>query len=306
MTDLLDTGALADCLAAIGLPDWPVALQPLLKTRMSTAAHGDYGRWRDIVTALPDAASDQQKLRELLLGLSPWRKGPFDVGGIKIDAEWRSDLKWARLAKTILPLTDRKVLDVGCGNGYYALQMRKAGAGTVIGIDPTLIYVMQFLAVNTFERDPFTFILPLRLEETPNARKIFDTTFSMGVLYHQRSPIDHLQRLKQTLRPGGQMVLETIFVPGEESYACTPKDRYARMRNVWLLPTIAELTTWMRRTGYRDIEIIDESVTTTDEQRSTEWMPFESLREALDPDDPSKTVEGWPAPRRVVVTAISP
>jgi len=75
---------------------------------------------------------------------------------------------------------------------------------------------------------------------------------------------------------------------------------------VWLLPTIAELTTWMRRTGYRNIEIIDESVTTTDEQRSTEWMPFESLREALDPDDPSKTVEGWPAPRRVVVTAISP
>ena len=306
MTDLLDTGALADCLATIGLPDWPVALQPLLKTRMSTAAHGDYGRWRDIVTALPDAASDQQKLRELLLGLSPWRKGPFDVGGIKIDAEWRSDLKWARLAKTILPLTDRKVLDVGCGNGYYALQMRKAGAGTVIGIDPTLVYVMQFLAVNTFERDPFTFILPLRLEETPSARNTFDTTFSMGVLYHQRSPIDHLQRLKTTLRPGGQLVLETIFVPGEESYACTPKDRYARMRNVWLLPTIAELTTWMRRTGYRDIEIIDESVTTTDEQRSTEWMPFESLREALDPDDPSKTVEGWPAPRRVVVTAISP
>jgi tRNA (mo5U34)-methyltransferase len=306
MTDLLDTGALADCLASIGLPDWPVALQPLLKTRMSSAAHGDYERWRDIVTALPDAASDQQKLRELLLGLSPWRKGPFDVGGIRIDAEWRSDLKWARLAKTILPLTDRKVLDVGCGNGYYALQMRRAGAGTVIGVDPTLVYVMQFLAVNTFERDPFTFILPLRLEETPSARNTFDTTFSMGVLYHQRSPIDHLQRLKTTLRPGGQLVFETIFLPGEESYACTPKDRYARMRNVWLLPTIAELTTWMRRTGYRNIEIIDESVTTTDEQRSTEWMPFESLREALDPDDPSKTVEGWPAPRRVVVTAISP
>ena len=306
MTDLLDKDALAECLTAIGLPDWPVALQPLLETRMSTAAHGNYGCWRDIVTALPDAASDRQKLRELLLGLSPWRKGPFDVCGIKIDAEWRSDLKWARLAETIQPLTDRKVLDVGCGNGYYARRMRKAGAGIVIGIDPTLVYVMQFLAVNTFERDPFTFILPLRLEETPSAGNRFDTTFSMGVLYHQRSPVDHLQRLKTTLRPGGQLVLETIFLPGEESYACTPKDRYARMRNVWLLPTIAELKTWMRRTGYRDIEIIDQSVTTTDEQRSTAWMPFESLREALDPDDPSKTVEGWPAPRRVVVTAISP
>ncbi len=306
MTDMLDANALADCLTAIGLPDWPGVLQPLVKSRMSAKGHGDYERWREIVMALPGAASDQKKLRELLLGLSPWRKGPFDIGGIEIDAEWRSDRKWERLAEAVLPLTDRKVLDVGCGNGYYALQMRKAGASAVIGIDPTLLYVMQFLAVNTFERDPFTFVLPLRLEEMPNARNRFDTTFSMGVLYHQRSPIDHLKRLRTTLRPGGQLVLETIFVPGEESYACTPKDRYARMRNVWLLPTIAELTTWMRRTGYQDIEIIDQSITTTDEQRSTEWMPFESLREALDPDDPSKTVEGWPAPRRVVVTAISP
>lgn len=306
MTGVLDTDALADCLASIGLPHWPDALRPLLQTRMSRKGHGDYERWQEILAALPEAAPIQEKLRELLLGLSPWRKGPFSIQGIEIDAEWRSDRKWERLAKAVLPLEDRAVLDVGCGNGYYALQMRRAGARAVIGIDPTLLYVMQFLAVNTFERDSFTFVLPLRLEEMPNANNKFDTTFSMGVLYHQRAPIDHLQRLKTTLRPGGQLVLETIYLPGEESYACTPKDRYARMRNVWLLPTIAELTTWLRRTGYRDIEIVDRSITTPDEQRSTEWMPFESLREALDPDDPSKTVEGWPAPRRVVVSAISP
>jgi tRNA (mo5U34)-methyltransferase len=305
MTGVLDTDALADCLTSIGLSHWPDTLRPLLKTRMSRRGHGDYERWQEILRALPEAASDQEELRELLLGLSPWRKGPFSIQGIEIDAEWRSDRKWDRLAKAIVPLEDRTVLDVGCGNGYYALRMRKAGARTVIGIDPTLLYVMQFLAVNTFERDSFTFVLPLRLEEMPNAKNKFDTTFSMGLLYHQRAPIEHLRRLKTTLHPGGQLVLETIFVPGEESYACTPKDRYARMRNVWFLPTIAELTTWLRRTGYRDIEIIDRSITTVDEQRSTEWMPFESLREALDPDDPSITVEGWPAPRRVVVSAIS-
>jgi tRNA (mo5U34)-methyltransferase len=128
----------------------------------------------------------------------------------------------------------------------------------------------------------------------------------MGVLYHQRSPIDHLRQLRRTLRPGGQLVLETLFVPGEESYACTPEDRYARMRNVWLLPTVAELSTWLDRSGYRRIEIVDKSLTSTDEQRSTEWMTFESLSDALDPDDPERTVEGWPAPRRVVVTATAP
>lgn len=304
--DLLDTDALADCLTSIGLQDWPDVLQALLETRISARAHGDFEHWREIVTALPDAGNDQARLRELLLGLSPWRKGPFDIGGIRIDAEWRCDRKWARLADSIQALDGRTVLDVGCGNGYYALKMRQAGASTVIGIDPTLLYVMQFLAINRFKRDSRTFVLPVRLDELPPARNAFDTTFSMGVLYHQRSPVDHLRQLRTTLRPAGQLVLETIYVPGEESYACTPRERYARMRNVWLLPTIAELTTWMERTGFRDIELVDTSITTTEEQRSTEWMTFESLQEALDPDDPSKTVEGWPAPHRVVVTAINP
>ncbi len=206
----------------------------------------------------------------------------------------------------IAPLEGRSVLDVGCGNAYYAMQMRIAGARAVIGIDPTLLYIVQFLAIDHFLQTGHVFVLPLRLHELPQDSRSFDTTFSMGVLYHQRSPIDHLRQLKGTLRTGGQLVLETIFVPGKESYACTPPDRYARMRNVWLLPTIAELTTWLRRSGFADIEVIDESVTTTDEQRSTEWMAFESLREALKPDDPDWTVEGWPAPRRVVVVAIAP
>ncbi len=303
--DLMSGSALDATLSAMGLGHWLPELMPLLEQRMSVANHGDFERWQNIVTGLPKLANDPTSLKDSLLELSPWRKGPFNVGGVAIDSEWRSDLKWARIESAISSLDGRNVFDVGCGNGYYALQMRNAGASRVIGVDPTLLYVMQFLAVNMFVKDSAVHILPLRLEETPSADNAFDTTFSMGVLYHQRSPIDHLRRLKTTLRSGGQLVLETLFIPGEGSYACTPTERYARMRNVWLLPTIAELTTWMRRTGYRDIEIVDQSVTTTDEQRSTEWMTFESLREALDPDDPSKTVEGWPAPRRVIVTAIS-
>ena len=304
--DMFDFSALSERLSAMGLGHWPAALEPVLETRMSAKSHGDFERWRDILAVLHEAAPDSGKLRELLLGLAPWRKGPFHVAGLDIDSEWRSDLKWARVVNAIRPLEGRKVLDIGCGNGYYALQMRQAGASIVIGIDPTLLYVMQFLAINRFAGDAGVFVLPLRLEELPPAEKTFDTTFSMGVLYHQRSPIEHLRQLRSTLRPGGQLVLETLYVPGKESYACTPADRYARMKNVWLLPTIAELTTWLGRTGYKSIEIVDESITTTAEQRTTEWMPFESLAEALDPDDPAKTVEGWPAPRRVVATAVSP
>jgi len=300
---MIDTRALTECLRAIGLDDWPDALCPLIAERLSSTGHGDFDKWSDVLQSLAEAGDDTVDIRDLLLSLSPWRKGPFDVAGIQIDAEWRSDLKWKRLKTSIAPLDDRVILDVGCGNGYYALQMRKAGARAVIGVDPTLLFVMQFLAVNSFEQDPGVFVLPARLHELQLPARQFDTTFSMGVLYHQRSPMDHLRQLRQTLRPDGQLVLETIYLPGDSSFARTPQNRYARMRNVWLLPTISELTTWILRSGYRDVQVIDKSITTVDEQRATEWMNFESLAEALDPDDPSLTVEGWPAPHRVVITA---
>jgi len=302
---MLDDADLRHFFTAIGLDEWSSQLLPLVEQRMSDSYHGDFGRWQASVEQLPAAKSVDER-RKLLLQLAPWRKGPFDVGGVHIDAEWRSDLKWARLSDAVAPLAGRNVLDVGCGNGYYALRLHEEGANAVLGIDPTLLYVMQFFAV-TYDCEPLPVkVLPLRMHELPDTPRVFDTTFSMGVLYHQRSPIDHLRQLRDTLRPGGQLVLETIFIPGNESYACTPEDRYARMKNVWLLPTVSELTTWLQRTGYRDIEIVDESKTSPEEQRATEWMSFESLADALDPNDLSKTVEGWPAPRRVIMTASAP
>jgi tRNA (mo5U34)-methyltransferase len=299
------TAALAGVLEILRLEHWLEPLLALQTERMSPSAHGDFERWQGIVTRLRSAPNDAER-RALLLQLAPWRKGPFDIGGVHIDAEWRSDLKWQRVENAIASLAGRRVLDVGCGNGYYALRMADAGAAAVLGIDPTLLFVMQFLAVTAHLPPRPVAVLPLRLHELPEACHAFDTTFSMGVLYHQRSPLEHLRQLRGTLRRGGQLVLETIFIPGEEPRAWTPPDRYARMKNVWLLPTQAELTTWLKRSGFRDVGVVDTAVTTSEEQRSTEWMSFESLAESLDPEDPSRTVEGWPAPRRVVVTATAP
>ncbi|HWM27352.1 MAG TPA: tRNA 5-methoxyuridine(34)/uridine 5-oxyacetic acid(34) synthase CmoB [Woeseiaceae bacterium] len=316
---MFDFGALYEELAQLGLESWREPLEPLLEQKTADAAHGQLAEWREVLQALPpcepgtpqldapvvstapDALSPalREPVRDLLLKLLPWRKGPFSVGGILVDAEWRSDRKWGRLENAISPLAGRLVLDVGCGNGYYALRMRGNGARTVIGLDPMLIHIVQHMAIRHFMPPLPIHLLPLRLHELPQA-SAFDTVFSMGVLYHQRDPALHLTELRRMLKDGGELVLETLILPGRMPAARTP-ERYARMKNVWHLPTEPLLLDWLEQAGFAGARTIDVSRTTTDEQRRTDWMPFDSLDAALDPDDPGLTIEGWPAPTRAVI-----
>jgi tRNA (mo5U34)-methyltransferase len=247
-------------------------------------------------------AALERRLRQFM----PWRKGPFDIHGVFVDSEWRSDWKWDRLKDHIRPLKDRLALDVGCGNGYHCWRMAGAGARAVLGIDPTPLYVMQYLAVQHFMRSSKAFVLPLALENLPPNLRIFDTVFSMGVLYHRRSPIDHLIDLRNCLAPGGELVLETLVIDGGEGVTLMPEDRYARMRNVWFIPSRATLESWLRRCGFTAVRLVDVSVTSTGEQRVTSWSGDASLRDFLDPMDSRRTVEGYPAPKRAIFLASNP
>ena len=323
---MLNLESLFSDLDEIGLTSWRDVLTPLLLQRMSDDAHGDIARWKDILQQLPHANGESigpdqdtvivgvddlspervEQIRRQLQGLMPWRKGPFRVHGIELDTEWRSDMKWNRIKNAIAPLDGRAVLDVGSGNGYYAFRMKNAGAARIIGIDPTTLFVCQFLALRQLSAAKNIHVLPLRLHELPAGAKSFDTTFSMGVLYHQRNPAEHLLQLRDTLRSGGELVLETLILPGQKPAVVQPENRYARMRNVWHLPTVPALTRWLEQAGFGDIRVADVSATTVDEQRTTPWMTFESLAESLDPNDSSRTIEGLPAPTRAVLTCSAP
>lgn len=289
--------------------------------------HGDFPRWEQALQALPpvtptlvrfdvdcpqigardDADAGQRATIEAALRqLHPWRKGPFEIFGITINSEWRSDMKWRRLADRISPLKDRLVLDVGSGNGYYALRMIGAGARFVLAIDPTWLFVVQFAALNKYAGAKNTFVAPLAMEELPPGMGIFDTVFSMGVLYHRRSPVSHLLELYTALRPGGELVLETLVVESSQGSLVIPRDRYAKMRNVWFIPTTDILRQWLGFAGFVDSAVLDTTLTTGEEQRATDWMHFESLSDYLDSQDPSLTVEGLPAPRRAILRAKKP
>jgi tRNA (mo5U34)-methyltransferase len=309
------------------LDTWAGLLADQVKAGLSLQRYGDLARWLEVLESLPPhpvaetrlnqprvsavgpedlSPEAQAELKRQLLGLHPWRKGPFELFGVHIDTEWRSDWKWDRLQGGIQALAGRRILDVGCGSGYHCWRMLGEGAREVIGIDPTPLFVVQFWALQKYLQQPDIWVLPLGIEQVPAKLQAFDTVFSMGVLYHRRSPMDHLQELKDCLRPGGELVLETLVIEGGPGVTLVPEGRYARMGNVWFLPSCDTLLGWLRKLGFVNPQVLDEAVTSTDEQRATEWMTYHSLANFLDPDDASKSIEGYPAPRRAVITARAP
>lgn len=310
------------------LPDWLSAIK-----NKDRYAHAPY--YESVINKLPEVLpndidlnhacitakvafehSDYRKTEALLKNLMPWRKGGFIIGDethqIHIDTEWRSDLKWDRVLPHISDLSGKRVLDVGGGSGYHGFRMLGVGASSVVVIDPSCLFYHQFMAIrhflgemtNRFGQSPIHFI-PVGLEELPNGG-LFHTVFCMGVLYHRASPFDCLLQLKNQLLKGGELVLETLVVEGDENTVLVPKDRYAMMNNVYFLPSVAALTLWLEKAGFVDVHCVDISTTTSDEQRATDWMTYHSLSDFLHPDDDSKTVEGYPRPVRAVMVAKKP
>jgi tRNA (mo5U34)-methyltransferase len=319
-----DYQALYDTLHDANADAWLALLPAQLDQAFHAAKHGDLQRWQGVIEQLPELTASQRllnanavqigsseelslaqqnQLEQQLRELHPWRKGPYQLFGIHIDTEWRSNWKWDRLKNHIAPLKHRLVLDVGCGNGYHCWRMLGAGAKTVIGIDPTLLNVMQFQLIKKLYGAAPVYVLPLGIEAVPSNLQIFDTVFSMGVLYHRRSPIDHLLELKGCLQQGGELVLETLVIDGGLGEVLLPEHRYAKMRNVWFLPSFETLTSWLKRCGFKNIRLIDVTLTSIEEQRSTDWMRFHSLQDFLQADNHALTCEGLPAPKRAIFIA---
>ena len=287
------------------------------------AKHGNWESWEQCLVDLPRLGEtwleqgpvvevgsrqpltedDLKGLNKAMRGLIPWRKGPFRVFDILIDAEWRSDQKWSRVASKLPDIDGHRIADIGCGNGYYLWRMLGAGARCVVGFDPGILPIMQFRAVKAYAAQAPAIILPFGDEKLAAGDATFDTVFSMGVLYHRRDPTRHLRLLRQVLRTGGNLILETLVSASNHPIDLSGDHRYAGMRNVWSVPAADSVCDDLRATGFDQVSCVDQCATTTAEQRSTEWMPYHSLATHLDASDPGKTVEGHAAPVRAIFLA---
>ena len=280
------------------VPKWTDALN-----KLNAIKKGELGLDEPYIS-IKNIDSSAENIETNLKQLLPWRKGPFILNDLKLESEWIGDLKWQRIKNKIRPLKNKRVLDVGAGNGYFTFRMALEGARKALGVEPFLLFNYQFAAIDSLAKsNSNSMLIPLRLEELPNM-PIFDSVFSMGVLYHQRDHLEHLSKLKKMMAPDSELILETLIVDGQKNYALVPEGRYANMRNVYCLPSTDTLRSWLSDVGYKNISLIDVSVTTPEEQRKTPWIGDNpaSLEDFLDPSNPSLTIEGYPAPKRAIFT----
>ncbi len=234
------------------------------------------------------------EIKELALMLKPWRKGPFKINDLFIDSEWKSYIKWNSL-KPHLNLENKDILDVGCNNGYYMFRMLEMNPKSITGFDPSVLFNLQFDFINQFIKSNIDYKL-LGVEHIPYYEKKFDVIFCMGVLYHRRDPIDMLKELKAGLKKDGEVILDTLIIEGNEDIALCPV-RYAKMKNVYFIPTLKALYNWIEKAKFSNVEFIGKRYTTTYEQRKTEWIDGESLENFLSKDE-TKTIEGYEPPLR--------
>jgi tRNA (mo5U34)-methyltransferase len=247
------------------------------------------------------AASDEAKILETARLMKPWRKGPFRISKTLIDSEWQSFVKY-NLIEPYFDLKGKIVGDIGCNNGYYLFRMLKSNPKKLVGFDPSSLNYMQFMLINHFLKSDIVYEM-LGVEHIALYEHRFDLLFCLGVLYHRSDPIATLKSLYQGLNGGGELILDTFMIDGDSEVALSPKQSYSKIPNVYFIPTIPALKNWCYRAGFEHVEVLAASKTDHNEQRKTEWIDTQSLEDFLDPNDANKTIEGYPAPKRVYIKA---
>ena len=244
-------------------------------------------------------------IHNLVKELIPWRKGPFKINDELIDSEWQCWQKWKRIEPYLGEIKDFKISDIGSGNGYFMYQLAKKNPELVIGIEKSELPYQQFCFINKLAHVENLQMELASSDSLIHYKSFFNLCLCMGVLYHSRNPLEVLFNIKHSLAKGGKVLIETIIWPGDDDFCFFNPDRYSRMKNVFFIPTTTALVSWLKKTGFKEIEIHRVDKTTTNEQRKTKYSPFFSLEDQLKEGNHELTIEGYPAPSRVILTAIN-
>jgi len=177
------------------------------------------------VTAEPirlAADASAQELRARVEALAPWFQN-MDLGhGIRTAPEhFLGDypaFKLHRFAHALPEdLAGASVLDIGCNAGFYTIEMKRRGAGRVLGVDSDERYLAQArLASEALGFSDIEY-RQLSVYDVALLGEKFDWVVFMGVLYHLRHPLLALDLIREhVLAEGGMMLFQTMQQGSEE------------------------------------------------------------------------------------------
>ena len=290
----------SECRTWKNVEPWYLQLQESSKIEKNNLSI-DYGDWFSVGTKEDVSIEEQEIILQTAKSLIPWRKGPFKIFDLEIDSEWQSNIKY-NLIRPFFDLKDKVVADIGCNNGYYMFRMLEDKPKRLVGFDPSPLTLPQFEFINHFVKSDIVYEM-LGVEHLEFYNHKFDFIFMLGVLYHRADPVGTLKSLARGLNSKGEILIDTFMIDGDEELCLTPNKRYSKIPNIYFIPTIPALKNWLERAGFEHIEVLATTVTTSEEQRKTIWSFDQSLEDFLDENDKTKTVEGYPAPKRVYVKA---
>ncbi len=127
------------------------------------------------------------------------------------------NVKWRDIAPAIpADLAGASVLDLGCNGGFYSIQMKRRGAGRVLGIDVDTRYLNQArFATQTLGLDiEFEKRSVYDVDSIPGQ---FDYVFFMGVFYHLRYPLFALDKVVKKV--GKKLIFQTMIRGSETAKA---------------------------------------------------------------------------------------
>jgi len=217
---------------------------------------------------------DAEQLRRRAESLGPWFHN-IDLGqGVTTAPDhFLGDypaVKWRRF-RHALPqdLGGRSVLDIGCNGGFYAIEMKRRGAGRVLGIDTSEHYLAQarFAAEATGQRIE---LRNLSAYDVGALGERFDLVLFMGVLYHLRHPMLALDLLHahavgetlvfQSMQRGAaaDLTLQADYAFGDTAPFDAPawpklhfvEHRYAGDPTNWWIPNRACAAAMLRSAGF--------------------------------------------------------
>ncbi len=168
-----------------------------------------------------------QELREAIGQLAPWFQNMELAPGVWTAPDhFLGDypaVKFARFADALpVRLDGASVLDIGCNAGFYAIEMKRRGAGRVLGIDSDDRYLAQArLASDTLGYGDIEY-RNLSVYDVALLGERFDLVIFMGVLYHLRHPLLALDLIREHV--AGDLLLFQTMQQGSEDEFLPPED----------------------------------------------------------------------------------